>query len=137
LSAEGFVFCVDMRLRPSGSAGTLALSFDAMEEYYPSQARDWEGFELLKGRAAAGEPRGAELMETLRPFVYRRYLDFAAINALRDMKEQIRRQVQRRGMEENIKLGEGGIREVEFIVQVFQLIYGGRDLRLQGPGLLE
>ena len=134
---DGFVFRVDMRLRPYGASGALALSFDAMEEYYQSQGRDWERFAMLKARVAAGDlEAGARLMTSLRPFVYRRYLDFAAIDALRDMKKLVRQQVRRKGMENNIKLGDGGIREIEFIVQVFQLIYGGRDRRLQRPGLL-
>ncbi|MDT8397391.1 MAG: bifunctional [glutamate--ammonia ligase]-adenylyl-L-tyrosine phosphorylase/[glutamate--ammonia-ligase] adenylyltransferase [Pseudomonadales bacterium] len=133
---DGFVFRVDMRLRPYGGAGGLALSFGALEEYYQSQGRDWERFAMVKARVVSGSPQaGAELMETLRPFVYRRYLDFATIEALRDMKRLIGQQVRRKGMEQNIKLGRGGIRELEFIVQVLQLIHGGRNKKLQQPSL--
>jgi glutamate-ammonia-ligase adenylyltransferase len=136
LTSDGFVFRVDMRLRPYGSEGALVCSFDAMENYYQSQGRDWERYALIKGRIVAGDKeRGAELLEQLRPFVYRRYLDFSAFEALRSMKMQINKQVRRKGLSEDIKLGQGGIREVEFIVQALQLVHGGRDKRLQEPSL--
>lgn len=138
VTEDGFVFRVDMRLRPYGSAGALALSFDAMEEYYQSQGRDWERFAMIKARVVAGNmAAGKQLLETLRPFVYRRYLDFSAIDALREMKSLISRQVKRKGMKENIKLGDGGIREIEFVVQVIQLIHGGKNRKLQDPNLLK
>lgn len=135
-TAEGFVFRVDMRLRPYGQSGALVSNFDAMEEYYQSQGRDWERYAMIKARpvAASGEgakPAADELMELLRPFTYRQYIDFSVIESLRAMKGLISRQVQRRGMSEDVKLGEGGIREIEFVVQVFQLIRGGRDPRLR------
>jgi glutamate-ammonia-ligase adenylyltransferase len=131
-TAEGFVFRVDTRLRPFGDAGPLAMSFGAMEDYYESQARPWERYAMIKARVVAGDPdAGAALMAMLRPFVYRRYLDFSAIEALREMKGMIARELQRKGMADNIKLGPGGIREVEFIGQAFQLIRGGRDPDLQ------
>ncbi|MCU0833836.1 MAG: bifunctional [glutamate--ammonia ligase]-adenylyl-L-tyrosine phosphorylase/[glutamate--ammonia-ligase] adenylyltransferase [Chromatiaceae bacterium] len=131
-TAEGFVFRVDTRLRPFGDAGPLAMSFGAMEEYYQSQARPWERYAMIKARVVAGDAEaGADLMAMLRPFVYRRYLDFSAIEALREMKGMIARELQRKGMAHNIKLGPGGIREVEFIGQAFQLIRGGRDPDLQ------
>jgi glutamate-ammonia-ligase adenylyltransferase len=136
-TGEGFVFRVDMRLRPYGQSGALALSFDALEEYYQTQGRDWERYAMIKARVVAGDmQRGAELMETLRPFVYRRYSDFSAIESLRDMKALIQREVQRVGKQDDVKLGPGGIREIEFIGQVFQLIRGGREPHLQERRLL-
>lgn len=136
VTSDGFVFRVDMRLRPYGSEGALVCSFNAMENYYQSQGRDWERYALIKGRIVAGDQqRGADLLQRLRPFVYRRYLDFSAFEALRSMKMQINKQVRRKGLNEDIKLGQGGIREVEFIVQALQLVHGGRDKRLQEPSL--
>ncbi len=136
-TADGFVFRVDMRLRPYGQSGALVLNFAAMSEYYQTQGRDWERYAFIKARVVAGDQdAGARLMEELRPFVYRRYLDYSAIEALRAMKGLIRREERRRGLQEDIKLGSGGIREVEFIVQVFQLVRGGRDRRLQESRLL-
>ncbi|MEE4674524.1 bifunctional [glutamate--ammonia ligase]-adenylyl-L-tyrosine phosphorylase/[glutamate--ammonia-ligase] adenylyltransferase [Pseudomonas alliivorans] len=132
VTVDGFVFRVDMRLRPYGSSGALVLSFNALEQYYQDQGRDWERYAMIKARVVGGDQKaGAELLEMLRPFVYRRYLDFSAIEALRTMKQLIQQEVKRKGMAENIKLGAGGIREVEFIAQAFQLIHGGRDLSLQ------
>jgi len=131
-TADGFVFRVDTRLRPFGEAGPLAICFDAMEIYYQSQAREWERYAMVKARVVAGDPdSGAELMAMLRPFVYRRYLDFGAIESLRDLKQMISRELKRKGMADNVKLGPGGIREIEFIGQAFQLIRGGRDPDLQ------
>ncbi|ORC57363.1 bifunctional glutamine synthetase adenylyltransferase/deadenyltransferase, partial [Pseudomonas floridensis] len=132
VTVDGFVFRVDMRLRPYGSSGALVLSFNALEQYYQDQGRDWERYAMIKARVVGGDQKaGAELLAMLRPFVYRRYLDFSAIEALRTMKQLIQQEVKRKGMAENIKLGAGGIREVEFIAQAFQLIHGGRDLSLQ------
>jgi glutamate-ammonia-ligase adenylyltransferase len=137
VTSDGFVFRVDLRLRPYGNSGALALPIDAIEEYYQTQGRDWERFAMIKVRAVSGEPpRVAKLMSILRAFSYRRYLDFATIEALRDLKRQIEQQVRRKGMQDNIKLGNGGIREVEFIVQVLQLIYGGMHKHLQSPSIL-
>src|SRR5690606_17469760 len=138
ITVDGFVFRTDMRLRPYGSSGPLVFSFSALEQYYQDQGRDWERYAMIKARVVAGDQRaGAELLQMLRPFVYRRYLDFSAIEALRAMKQLIQQEVRRKGMDENIKLGAGGIREVEFIAQAFQLIHGGRDLSLQKRPLLE
>lgn len=135
---EGFVFRVDTRLRPFGNAGPLAMSFGAMESYYGSQAREWERYAMIKARVVAGEGRaGEELMAMLRPFVYRRYLDFGAIESLREMKRLISSELRKQGMETNIKLGLGGIREIEFIGQAFQLIRGGRDKALQIRPILQ
>jgi glutamate-ammonia-ligase adenylyltransferase len=129
---DGIVFRVDMRLRPFGEAGPLVASFDAMEDYYQEHGRDWERYALIKARAIAGDlPAGESLIQRLRPFIYRRYLDFGAIEALRKMKTMINDEIRRRALGDNIKLGAGGIREVEFIGQAFQLIRGGRDTDLQ------
>lgn len=137
LTVEGFAFRVDMRLRPYGSSGPLVHSFAALEQYYQDQGRDWERYAMIKARVVGGDQEaGQRLLELLRPFVYRRYLDFSAIEALRTMKQLIQQEVRRKGMSENIKLGAGGIREVEFIAQAFQLIHGGRDLSLQQRPLL-
>lgn len=135
-TSEGFVFRTDMRLRPYGQSGALVLSFNAMEEYYQDQGREWERYAMIKARVVAGDQQqGDVLMACLKPFIYRRYIDYSAFQSLRDMKGMIEREVRRKGMEANIKLGSGGIREVEFIVQAFQLIRGGRDIRLQTPEL--
>ncbi|MCS2169970.1 bifunctional [glutamate--ammonia ligase]-adenylyl-L-tyrosine phosphorylase/[glutamate--ammonia-ligase] adenylyltransferase [Scandinavium sp. TWS1a] len=135
---DGFVYRVDMRLRPFGESGPLVLSFAALEDYYQEQGRDWERYAMVKARIM-GDREGVyvdELRATLRPFVFRRYIDFSVIQSLRNMKGMIAREVRRRGLKDNIKLGAGGIREIEFIVQVFQLIRGGREPSLQGRALL-
>src|SRR5699024_11054396 len=124
---EGKVFRVDMRLRPYGQCGPLVTSFNGMEIYYQDQGREWERYALIKSRVVCGDyERGRQLLEHLTPFVYRRYLDYGALESLRAMKAMVAREVQRKGLEENIKLGRGGIREIEFIGQVFQLIRGGQ-----------
>jgi glutamate-ammonia-ligase adenylyltransferase len=133
---DGFVFRVDMRLRPNGNSGPLALSFDAMEHYYQIHGREWERYAWIKARVVAGDrEHGNKLMESLRPFVFRRYLDFGAVESIREMKGLINQELKRKGVENNIKLGPGGIREVEFIGQAFQLIRGGRDRALQIRGI--
>jgi [glutamine synthetase] adenylyltransferase / [glutamine synthetase]-adenylyl-L-tyrosine phosphorylase len=126
---DGFVFRVDMRLRPFGSEGALVCSLDAMEDYYQNYGREWERYAWIKGRVVAGPE--AALIQVLKPFVFRKYLDFNAYASMRDLKVQIQRDVAQRGLADNIKLGRGGIREVEFIAQVFQLIRGGQDPDLQ------
>ena len=137
ITADGFVFRVDMRLRPYGQSGALALSFAALETYYQDQGRDWERYAMVKARVVAGDQReGQVLMGSLRPFVYRKYIDFSAFESLRSMKSMISREVRRKRLENNIKLGSGGIREIEFVVQAFQLIRGGRDRELQQRELL-
>jgi [glutamine synthetase] adenylyltransferase / [glutamine synthetase]-adenylyl-L-tyrosine phosphorylase len=173
VTADGFVFRVDMRLRPNGQSGPLVLNFAGMEDYYQTQGRDWERYAMIKARtvaAAVGEngstaarsPRAEVLSSAhpereavegsyddyikrerkylrtmLQPFTYRQYIDFSAIESLREMKGLIARQVQRKGMNLDVKLGEGGIREVEFVVQVFQLIRGGREARLRQRQVLK
>ena len=137
VTEDGWAFRVDLRLRPFGEAGPLVLSFDAMETYYQNHGRDWERYAFIKARPAAGDIKaGAQLLERLRPFVYRRYLDFNAFEALREMQQLIREDVTRRGLEDNIKLGPGGIREIEFVAQVFQLIRGGREPALRERAVL-
>ena len=131
-TVDGFVFRVDMRLRPYGQSGPLVQNFAALEDYYTTQGRGWERFAMVKARVVAGEPKSVEaLNDILNPFIYRRYLDYGAIESLRDLKRKINLEVSRKGMQDNIKLGRGGIRELEFIVQSFQLIRGGRLQSLQ------
>ncbi len=131
-TADGFVFRVDMRLRPFGQTGPLVSSFSAFENYYLVHGRSWERYAMVKVRVVGGDyEQGTELLAMIRPFVYRRYLDYGAYESLRELKEMIKQEVQRKGMQNNVKLGGGGIREVEFVAQVFQLIRGGRDTDLQ------
>ncbi|HQU15298.1 MAG: bifunctional glutamine synthetase adenylyltransferase/deadenyltransferase [Chromatiales bacterium 21-64-14] len=137
VTGEGFAFRVDLRLRPFGDSGPLAMSFDQMEEYYQLQGREWERYAFIKAGPVAGDrAAGARLLAILKPFVYRRYLDYGTFESLREMKALIVRQVQRRGLVDNVKLGPGGIREVEFIGQAFQLIRGGREPALQQRAIL-
>jgi len=135
-TADGFVYRVDMRLRPFGESGPLVLTFNAMEDYYQEQGRDWERYAMLKARLIGEGKYHQKLSTLLRPFVYRRYIDFSAIDSLRRMKMMISQEVRRKQLINNIKLGAGGIREIEFIVQVFQLIRGGRVKALQQRSLL-
>jgi len=135
-TADGYVFRVDMRLRPYGDAGPLVTSFDALENYFITQGREWERYAWIKARPITGDRR-AELMERVLPFVYRRHMDYNAIAALRDLHRQIRREVERRDIADNIKLGPGGIREIEFVAQVFQLIRGGREPELRTQSTLD
>lgn len=138
LTEDGFVFRVDMRLRPWGDEGPLALTFEQMELYYTLHGREWERYALIKARPMAGDlAAGERLMQQLRPFVYRRYLDYGAFGQLREMKGMIEREMAKKGMRDNVKLGPGGIREVEFIGQVFQLLRGGRETALQQRGILD
>lgn len=136
---DGFCYRVDMRLRPFGESGPLVMSYAALEDYYQEQGRDWERYAMIKARVMGREmySQYQELRQMLRPFVFRRYIDFSAIQSLRRMKSMISSEVRRRGLHNNIKLGAGGIREIEFIAQVFQLIRGGREPSLRQRGLLE
>lgn len=129
VTADGFVFRVDMRLRPFGSEGALVCNLDALEDYYQNYGREWERYAWIKGRAVCGPD--AALTKVMKPFVFRKYLDFNAYASMRDLKVQIQRDVVQRRLSDNIKLGRGGIREVEFIAQVFQLIRGGQVPDLQ------
>ncbi|HET6805948.1 MAG TPA: bifunctional [glutamate--ammonia ligase]-adenylyl-L-tyrosine phosphorylase/[glutamate--ammonia-ligase] adenylyltransferase [Frateuria sp.] len=134
---DGICARVDLRLRPFGNAGRLALSFAAMEQYYQSEGRDWERYAWIKARPVAGDrAAGKQLQELLRPFVYRKYLDYTAFAGLREMKALIDAEVARKDLADNLKLGPGGIREIEFIVQLEQLIRGGREPSLRVRGLV-
>jgi glutamate-ammonia-ligase adenylyltransferase len=137
-TADGFVFRVDTRLRPFGESGPLAMDFETMEQYYQQQGREWERYALIKARAVAGEKdAGTFLLDRLHPFIYRRYLDYSVFESLREMKRMIALEVRRKGMENNIKLGAGGIREIEFFGQIFQLIRGGVNPALQNTNILQ
>jgi len=136
-TVDGICARVDLRLRPFGNAGRLALPFSAMEQYYQSEGRDWERYAWIKARPVAGDRNaGKQLQEQLRPFVYRKYLDYTAFAGLREMKSLIDAEVARKDLADNLKLGPGGIREIEFIVQLTQLIRGGREPSLRVRGLL-
>lgn len=133
-TVDGYVFRVDMRLRPHGESSPLAISFSMLEEYFIKQGREWERHAWIKGRVIAGhadaETESILMEKIVRPFVFRKYLDFSAYESMRNLHAQLRKEVERREMHDNIKLGPGGIREIEFITQVFQLIRGGRDVDL-------
>jgi glutamate-ammonia-ligase adenylyltransferase len=135
---DGFVLRVDLRLRPFGDSGPLVASFASFEDYLPRHGRDWERYAYVKARPVTAPERYAEVYASaVQPFVYRRYLDYGVFESLREMKALIQREVERRELADHVKLGPGGIREIEFIVQAFQLIRGGRDRRLQTPSLLK
>ncbi|MDO9168693.1 MAG: bifunctional [glutamate--ammonia ligase]-adenylyl-L-tyrosine phosphorylase/[glutamate--ammonia-ligase] adenylyltransferase [Methylobacter sp.] len=137
-TVDGFVFRTDIRLRPYGDSGPIIMTFDGMENYYQTQAREWERYAMIKVRQVAGDfTVGAQLMAMFRPFVYRRYLDYGAFEELRSLKAQITQELRRKDRMENIKLGPGGIREIEFIGQAFQLIRGGNEKTLQTRPILD
>lgn len=137
ITADGQVYRVDMRLRPFGESGPLVMHFAAMEDYYQEQGREWERYAMVKGRVLNPDDNYyPEIADVLRPFIYRRYLDYGALDSLRKMKAMINKEVRRRQLSDNIKLGQGGIREAEFVVQSLQLIRGGREPALQEQGLL-
>ncbi|GAA5004110.1 bifunctional [glutamate--ammonia ligase]-adenylyl-L-tyrosine phosphorylase/[glutamate--ammonia-ligase] adenylyltransferase [Pseudoluteimonas lycopersici] len=137
VTADGFSHRVDLRLRPYGNAGRIAWSFAALEQYFQREGRDWERYAWQKARPVAGDPgAGERFLETLRPFVYRRYLDFGALAGLREMKAMIAAEVARKDMADDIKRGPGGIREIEFLAQALQLIRGGREAALRERRLL-
>ena len=135
VTADGYVFRVDMRLRPYGASGPLTTSFVGLEQYLVTQGRAWERYAWLKARAITGE-RHDELAALVNPFVYRKYLDFDAYEGLRDIHRQIRDQGARRAYTDNVKLGDGGIREIEFIAQAIQIVRGGREPELRVRGTL-
>ena len=136
-TADGFCHRVDLRLRPFGSAGRVALSFAGMDQYFQREGRDWERYAWIKARAVAGDIAAGEAwLETLRPFVYRRYLDYTALDGLREMKAAITAEVARSDRFDDIKRGPGGIREIEFLAQALQLIRGGREPALRERRLL-
>ncbi|MFA5920559.1 MAG: bifunctional [glutamate--ammonia ligase]-adenylyl-L-tyrosine phosphorylase/[glutamate--ammonia-ligase] adenylyltransferase [Methylococcaceae bacterium] len=138
ITIDGFVFRTDIRLRPFGDSGPIIMTFDGMENYYQTQAREWERYAMIKARQVAGDFKtGAQLMAMLKSFVYRRYLDYGAFEELRSLKAQITQELRRKDRMENVKLGPGGIREIEFIGQAFQLIRGGNEKALQTRGILD
>ena len=126
---EGFVFRVDTRLRPEGTRGDLACSLRSYEVYYESWGKTWERAALLKARPVAGdELLGRAFLTMIQPFVYRKYLDFTAINEIRGMKTKINQNLEVKGRDiKDVKLGYGGIREIEFFIQALQLLYGGKE----------
>ena len=136
ITADGFVFRVDMRLRPYGDSGPLVCNLTMFENYLITQGREWERYAWIKGRLVAGD-HDQELASLVRPFVFRRHLDYGALASMRSLHAQIRQEVHRRDMADNIKLGPGGIREIEFTAQVFQLIRGGREAALRIQPTLE
>ncbi|MGE0385356.1 MAG: bifunctional [glutamate--ammonia ligase]-adenylyl-L-tyrosine phosphorylase/[glutamate--ammonia-ligase] adenylyltransferase [Gammaproteobacteria bacterium] len=137
VTEDGYVHRVDLRLRPFGDSGPPTMSFPAMLGYFEAHAREWERYAMIKARACAGDrDAGAALLRQLEPFVYRRYLDFGAIEALREMKRMIAEEVAQQGLHDDIKRGHGGIREIEFIGQAFQLIRGGREPALRQRPIL-
>ncbi|MBT8118475.1 MAG: bifunctional [glutamate--ammonia ligase]-adenylyl-L-tyrosine phosphorylase/[glutamate--ammonia-ligase] adenylyltransferase [Gammaproteobacteria bacterium] len=137
VTADGFVYRVDIRLRPFGQSGPMAMSFSGVEQYYQLQGRDWERYAMIKARLITGrEEDKQQLQSMLTPFVYRRYLDFSMLESIREMKAMINAQMKSKGMENNIKLGPGGIREIEFIGQTLQLIRAGREPELRQRSLI-
>jgi [glutamine synthetase] adenylyltransferase / [glutamine synthetase]-adenylyl-L-tyrosine phosphorylase len=138
VTADGQVFRVDMRLRPWGESGPLACGFDSLEQYFVAHGREWERYAWIKSRVVAGGDQQAAdaLARIVRPFVYRKYLDYGSIDAVRQLHAQIRAEVARRDVADDVKLGPGGIREIEFIAQSFQLIRGGRDPDLRARATL-
>jgi glutamate-ammonia-ligase adenylyltransferase len=138
ITVDGFVFRTDIRLRPFGDSGAIIMTFDGMENYYQTQAREWERYAMIKARQVAGDfEQGKPLMSMLNKFVYRRYLDYGAFDELRGLKAQIAQELRRKDRVDNVKLGRGGIREIEFIGQAFQLIRGGNEKSLQVRPILE
>jgi len=138
VTQDGFVFRVDIRLRPFGESGPVAMSFSGIENYYQSQGRDWERYAMIKARLISGrESDRLYLQSMLTPFVYRRYLDFSMIESIREMKAMINAQMKRKQMINNIKLGPGGIREIEFIGQTLQLIRAGREPELRARSIIK
>ncbi len=138
VTEDCFVFRVDMRLRPYGESGPLVAGFDALEAYFVAQGREWERYAWIKARALTGEPDAhAALAAIVQPFVFRKYLDYATLAAMRRLHAEVRREVARRELAEHVKLGPGGIREIEFVAQALQLVRGGRDPALRARPTLE
>ena len=136
ITSDGFCFRVDTRLRPFGDSGPLTSSLAALEQYYQREGRDWERYALIKARPVAGDREaGMEFIENVRPFVYRRYIDYGSVEALQEMHANVREDALRKDRADDIKRGPGGIREIEFLAQCFQLLRGGRETGLQTPSL--
>lgn len=137
VTADGFVYRVDLRLRPYGQSGPIAMSFKAIDNYYQEQGRDWERYAMVKARVINPDQTSGKLMATLSSFVYRRYIDFSVLEALRSLKAIIQREVRVQSLQDDIKRGPGGIREIEFICQSQQLIRGGRALTLRTTNIYD
>lgn len=138
VTADGFVYRVDIRLRPFGESGPLAMSFSGIEQYYQLQGRDWERYAMIKAKLITGREKDRHYLQAiLTPFVFRRYLDFSMIDSIREMKSMINAQMKRKRMTNNVKLGPGGIREIEFIGQTLQLIRAGREPELRERGIIK
>ncbi len=138
VTADGFVYRVDTRLRPFGESGPMAMSFSGVEQYYHSHGRDWERYAMIKAKLITGRDADKQYLRSLlTPFVFRRYLDFSMIESIREMKGMINAQMKRKQMSNNVKLGPGGIREIEFIGQTLQLIRGGREPELRERSLIK
>ena len=136
ITGDGFCFRVDTRLRPFGDSGPLTSNLAAMDQYYQREGRDWERYALIKARPVAGDREAGErLIEQIRPFVYRRYIDYSSVEALQEMHANVREDARRKDRLDDIKRGPGGIREIEFLVQCFQILRGGREVGLQTPSL--
>ena len=136
ITAEGFCFRVDTRLRPFGNAGPLTSSLAAMEQYYQREGRDWERYAMIKARPVAGDlAAGRQFVRDIRPFVYRRYIDYSSVEALQEMHASVQEDARRKDRLDDIKRGPGGIREIEFLAQCFQILRGGREPSLQTPSL--
>lgn len=135
---DGFVYRVDLRLRPFGSSGPIALSTQAMANYYFQYGRDWERYALIKARVVAGNfEEGNAFLTEIEPFIYRKSIDYELVDALKNIKEMIQKEVILKENYYNIKLGDGGIREIEFIAQIFQLIHGGKQTDLQTTEIMK
>lgn len=135
---HGFVFRIDLKLRPFGDSGPIVLSTSSMEEYYQLYGREWERYALIKSRVVFGDlNEGRMLMQKLRPFIYRRYMDFSIFESLRDMRAMIEQEIRKKDKDDDIKIGRGGIRQIEFIAQSFQLVRGGKDPIFQQRSLIK
>lgn len=131
---DGFVYRVDLRLRPWGNSGPVALHHQALEHYYQLHGREWEQYAMVKARIITGSDTDREYLKSiLKPFVFRKYHDYRVFEGLAGLKDQIDNQARSKNMRDNIKVGTGGIREIEFFVQAFQILKGGRNNRLQSP----
>ena len=134
---DGFVYRVDLRLRPWGDSGPVALSHAGLEHYYQLHGREWEQYAMVKARVLTGSRTDIDYLHSIfKPFVYRKYHDYRVFEGLATLKDKIDRQAQSRGMSDNIKLGPGGIREIEFFVQAFQILKGGRNNQLQSAQII-
>jgi glutamate-ammonia-ligase adenylyltransferase len=136
ITGEGFCFRVDTRLRPFGNSGPLTSSLASLEQYYQREGRDWERYALIKARPVAGDfEAGARFIADIRPFVYRRYIDYSSVEALQEMHANVQDDARRKDRLDDIKRGPGGIREIEFLAQCFQILRGGRETSLQTSSL--